>query len=380
MSAPSGSDIMECFAEMEDPRIDRTKRHELQDIIFIVICGVICGADNWVEIEAFGHAQEQWLKRFLALPNGIPSHDTFGRVFASLDAEQFQVCFERWIKSVSRTTAGEVIAIDGKTLRRSHDQAQGKSAIGMVSAWATANHLVLGQVKVQDKSNEITAIPELLRVLEINGCIVSIDAMGCQVDIARAILDRGGDYVLAVKRNQGRLFDDLQSLFKIEKAEAQPFNGVEYDYTQTVDKGHGRIETRQCWVVTDADYLAYIKDYKDWPGLRSLILVRGTRRIGEESTQEDRYYISSLEGDAPGCLQAVRSHWDIENSLHWVLDMAFREDESRVRSGNAAQNLAVVRHIAVSLLKQERTSRIGLHAKRLKAGWDEKYRLKVLFG
>lgn len=380
MSVPNGRDLQGCFAEIEDPRIDRTKRHELQDIIFIVICAVICGADNWVEIEGFGQAQEQWLKRFLALPNGIPSHDTFGRVFASLDGEQFQGCFERWIKSVSGITAGQIIAIDGKTLRRSHDQAQGKSAIGMVSAWATANHLVLGQVKVHDKSNEITAIPELLRVLEIAGCIVSIDAMGCQVDIAQAILQRGGDYVLAVKKNQGRLFDDLQALFEIEQAETQPFHWVEHDYTQTVDKGHGRIETRQCWVVTDRDYLAYIKDYKDWPGLRSLIRVRGTRRIGEESTQEDRYYISSLEGDAVCCLQAVRSHWDIENGLHWVLDMAFREDESRVRSGNAAQNLAVVRHIAVSLLKQERTAKVGLHAKRLKAGWDETYRLKVLFG
>jgi len=380
MSLATGSDIKECFAEIEDPRIDRTKRHELQDIIFIVICAVICGADNWVEIEAFGQSQEQWLKRFLALPNGIPSHDTFGRVFASLDTEQFQGCFERWMKSVSSITAGQTIAIDGKTLRRSHDQANGKSAIGMVSAWATANHLVLGQVKVQDKSNEITAIPELLRVLEIAGGIVSIDAMGCQVDIAQAILDRGGDYVLAVKKNQGRLFDDMQALFEIERAEAQPFHWVEHAYTQTVDKDHGRIETRQCWVVTDTDYLTYIKDYKDWPGLRSLILVRGTRRIGEESTQEDRYYISSLEGDAPCCLKAVRSHWDIENGLHWVLDMAFREDESRVRTGNAPQNLAVVRHIAVNLLNKERTAKMGLHAKRLKAGWDEKYRLKVLFG
>lgn len=380
MSEPTRRDLKEYFAKLEDPRIDRSKRHELLDIIFIVICAVICGADNWVEIEAFGKAQEHWLRRFLALPNGIPSHDTFGRVFARLDADQFAECFRNWIQDISRVIGRQVIAFDGKTSRRSHDKTNGKSALELVSAWATANHLVLGEVKVDEHSNEITAIPELLQVLDVQGCIVSIDAIGCQTDIAQDIIDRGGDYVLAVKKNQEQLFDDVQSLFEIEMAERQPFHWVEHDYAQTVEKGHGRIETRQCWVVTDADYLAYIQGYKAWAGLRSLILVRGKRRIGEECTQEDRYYISSLAGDANLCLQSVRSHWDIENGLHWVLDMAFREDESRVRTGNAPHNLALVRHIALNLLKQENTAQIGIHAKRLKAAWDEKYRLKVLFG
>lgn len=380
MSKSSGGGIKEYFADIEDPRVDRTKQHELLDIIFITLCAVICGADHWVEVEEFGKSQLDWLKRFLALPNGIPSHDTFGRVFSRLSTEQFEKCFLDWIKDINQITEGQVIAIDGKTLRRSHDKAKGKSAIAMVSAWASANHLVLGQVKVDDKSNEITAIPELLRVLEVNGCIVTIDAIGCQTKIAKKIIDKGGDYVLRVKENQGQLFEDIQSLFELEFAERQPFHWVEHDYDRTVDKGHGRIEIRQCWVVTDPDYLAYIKNYKKWPGLQSVILVRGERRIDGKITQEDRYYISSLEGDASLCLQSVRSHWSIENSLHWVLDMAFREDESRVRTGNAPQNLAMMRHFALNLLKQEKTAKIGIHAKRLKAGWDQKYRLKVIFG
>jgi len=380
MSKSAGGSIKEHFTDIEDPRIDRTKRHELLDIIFITLCAVICGADHWVEIEEFGKSQQTWLKQFLALPNGIPSHDTFGRVFARLSTEQFEKCFLDWIKSISQITKGQVIAIDGKTLRRSHDKANGKSAIAMVSAWASANHLVLGQVKVDDKSNEITAIPELLRVLEVSGCIVTIDAIGCQTKIAKEIVSKGGDYVLRVKENQGQLFEDIQSLFELEFAERQPFHWVEHDYDRTVDKGHGRIEIRQCWVVTEPDYLAYIKNYKEWPGLQSVILVRGERRLGEEITQEDRYYISSLAGDATLCLQSVRSHWSIENSLHWVLDMAFREDESRVRTGNAPQNLAMMRHFALNLLKQEKTAKVGTHAKRLKAGWDKEYRLKVIFG
>ena len=368
------------FAALPDPRAERGKRHELLDILVIAICAVICGADNWVEVEMFGKAKAEWFKRFLALPHGIPSHDTFGDVFARLDPEQFQESFVRWVREISELTAGQVIAIDGKTLRRSHDGLLGKAAIAMVSAWASRDHLVLGQVKVNEKSNEITAIPELLRVLAVQGCIVSIDAIGCQTEIADAIVAKQGDYLLAVKANQGQLFADVQALFALEFAEAQPFQWVEHDYQRQVDKGHGRVEIRECWAVTDPEYLDYIREHKDWPALQSIILVRAERRNGEHITQQDRYYISSLKGDAATFMQAVRSHWGIENSLHWVLDLAFREDESRVRKDNAAQNLAILRHMALNLLKNEKTARVGIHGKRLRAGWDHDYLLRLLAG
>lgn len=373
-----GNSIVEQFGELEDPREDRGKRHELIDIIVIAICAVICGADSWVEVELFGKARQEWLKRFLALPHGIPSHDTFGEVFARIDPAQFEGCFVRWVQRISQLTAGQVIAIDGKTVRRSHDKLLGKAAIEMVSAWASANHLVLGQVKVDEGSNEITAIPELLQLLEVRGCIVTIDAIGCQTGIAQAILDQGGDYILAVKANQGQLFDDVQSLFALEFAERKPFHWVEHDYQRTIDKDHGRLETRECWVVTDPQYLAYIRQYKEWAGLQSVILVRGKRRIGDQISQQDRYYISSLRSKASVCLEAVRSHWGIENRVHWVLDLAFREDESRVRKDHGPQNLAMLRRMALNLLKQERTARAGTHAKRLRAAWDQAYLLKLL--
>jgi len=380
MSELGGNSIAEQFGQLEDPRDDRGMRHLLLDIIVIAICAIICGADGWVEVETFGKAKRDWFKQFLALPHGIPSHDTFGHVFARLDAEQFQGSFLRWIRSISQLTAGQVIAIDGKTLRRSHDRFLGKGAIEIVSAWASANQLVLGQVKVDEGSNEITAIPELLRVLEVKDCLVTIDAIGCQTDIAQTIVDKGGDYALALKGNQGQLFDDVKSLFDIEFTERKPFHWVEHDYQRTVDKGHGRLEIRECWVVTDPEYMEYVREHKEWAGLRSVILVRGERRIGDKVSQEDRYYISSLEGDAALCLHAVRSHWGIENCVHWVLDLAFREDESRVRKDNGPHNLAILRHMALNLLKQEKTARIGTHGKRLRAGWDQDYLLRVLSG
>lgn len=368
--------IGEHFNDLGDPRIDRTKHHRLLDIIAIAICGVICGADNWVDLELFGRSKEEWLKRFLALPNGIPSHDTFGRVFARLDPEKFAQCFTRWVEAVSQLTQGQVIAIDGKALRRSHDRANGKSAIHMVSAWASANHLLLGQVKVDDKSNEITAIPELLEVLELSGCIVTIDAMGCQKGIARQIVDQGADYVLALKENQGGLYQGVTDTF--ERGLESGFEGLEHDFHQTVGKGHGRIETRQCWAVSEPAVLEYLNEQEAWEGLGSVAMVKAKRVIGEEEEVESRYYISSLKGDARQLLEATRTHWEIENCVHWVLDIAFDEDNSRVRQDNAPQNLAVVRHIALNLLRMEQTSKGGIKARRKRAGWDEDYLLKVL--
>jgi predicted transposase YbfD/YdcC len=367
--------ISEHFGAIRDPRLDRRKRHKLLDILVIAICGVICGAEGWTDIQQFGEAKEEWLRSFLELPNGIPSHDTFGRVFAALDAEEFQRCFMRWVEAISELLRGQVIAVDGKAVRHSYDNAAGKAAIYMVSAWASQNHLVLGQVKVEEKSNEITAIPELLRVLDLRGCIVTVDAIGCQKKVAEIVTERKGAYVLAVKGNQRDLYRDIVSLF--EEAEHVGYRLVQHDHYRQTTKGHGRIERRECWTIWEPFYMEYLHDLK-WKGLRSIVKVTTERCIGEERQTQTRYYITNLEGNAKALLQAVRSHWSIENSLHWVLDVAFDEDQCRVRVGNAAQNLAILRQIALNLLKQERSAGCGIHTKRLMAGWDHDYLLKVL--
>ena len=378
MGKQPNASIGQHFADLEDPRVERTKRHKLLDILVIAICAVICGADDWVAIQEFGEAKLDWFKEFLDLPNGIPSHDTFGRVFARLDPDQFHSCFMNWIMAASELTKGQVIAIDGKTLRRSHDKTLGKGAIVMVSAWATANHLVLGQVKVDDKSNEITAVPELLRALDISGCIITTDAMGCQKEIASLAVEGKGDYVLALKDNHPLLSEDVQLLF--DDLEDSRFRAYEYDVEQTVEKGHGRLETRQCWTISDPTVLRGLRGTQEWSSLRCVAKVRARRTVDDKTTVEDRYYLSSLEGRAQQLLMATRTHWGIENSLHWVLDIAFREDESRVRKEHGAQNLATLRHIALNLLKQEKTSKIGIKNRRLKAGWSEQYLLRILAG
>jgi predicted transposase YbfD/YdcC len=365
--------LAEHFEDIDDPRIERTKHHKLGDILTIAILAVICGADSWVSMESFGQAKEKWLKRILELPNGIPSHDTFARVFARLNPEQFQACFLSWVRSLVQLSEGEVIAVDGKTLRQSYDERDSKAAIHRVSAWATENRLVLGQEKVDSKSNEITAIPQLLKLLELEGCIVTIDAMGCQKKIAKQIVDRNADYVLALKDNQGNLFTDVQQIFA--HAQSTNFAGVEYDFHETVDKGHGRVEIRRCWTMTQVEFLI---DAEKWVNFTSIGMIQAERRINGKVEQETRYYISSLSSDATRLLQAVRSHWQVENSLHWVLDIAFLEDACRIRKDYAPENLAVVRHIALNLLSQETTLKVGVKNKRLRAGWDEDYLLKVL--
>ncbi len=367
--------IKKHFGSLKDPRIDRTKRHKLLDILTIAICAVICGADGWTDIEFFGKSKKKWFQTFLELPNGIPSHDTFGRVFAQLDPAQFETCFLAWIRAISDLIPGQVIAIDGKQLRRSHDRTSGKAAIHMVSAWASANQLVLGQVKVDDKSNEITAIPELLQALALDGCIVTIDAMGCQKEIASTIVDKGADYVLALKENQGNLYNDVVLLF--DDLEQSGYRDYRYDSTETTDKGHGRIDLRQCWTIAGSD-VRHLPSAAAWKGLQSVVKVRAERHLPETTEVETRYYISSLKGEAEQALWAKRTHWSIENSLHWVLDIAFREDESRVRKAHSPENLAILRHIALNLLKQDKSIKAGIKAKRLVAGWDEEYLLQVL--
>ena len=305
------------FDRIDDPRSDHGKRHQLLDIMAIAIMAVVCGADDWVAVETFGQAKSVWLHTFLELPFGIPSQYTFRRVFAQLDPEQFRDCFMGWVNAMYKLAKRQVIAIDGKTLRRSHDRFLGREAIQMVSAWAQEDRLVLGQTKVKEGSNEITAIPELLKMLELAGCIITIDAIGCQRGHTKMIVGRGGDYVLAVKRNQGRLYRDVKDLF--DEIEHPDVAFIKHDYHETVEKDHGRIETRRCWVLDDQDCLNFLRDQDDWIGVQSLVMVESQRVIGDKSTKQARYFITSLPGDAKRILAAVRGHWGIENSLHWVL-------------------------------------------------------------
>lgn len=366
--------LTRCFADLEDPRYEGSTDYPLDEIIILTVCAVICGADGFTGIASYGEGKKDWLGQFLKLENGIPSHDTLGRFFGLLDPESFEECFLKWVEAACEHVDEEIVAIDGKTLRRSYDRESGKAALHMVSAWASENGLVLAQRKTADKSNEITAIPELLEVLDVAGCIVTIDAMGCQKDIAEAITDEGADYVLALKDNQGELRADTEAFF--ERFEESAFEA--YDEHTCAASGHDRVETRRC--------LAFevegkgVLDLEGWQGLRSVARVEYERYDVEKevTTTERRYFVSSLKADAEQLLDATRRHWQIENKMHWTLDVAFREDQSRIRKGHAAQNMAVVRRLALNLLRQDEKLEVGIKNKRLRAGWDEEYLLHLL--
>ena len=369
--------IKEHFAGVEDPRQERKVEHPLINIIFMTICGVLCGADNWVAIETFGKNQKEWLSQYVNVEKGIPSHDTLGNTFALINPKQFRESFQEWMKSVCDVVSG-VVAIDGKKVRRSHDKKRGREAIHMVSAWGEANGVVLAQEKVDEKSNEITAIPLLLEVLDLKNCIVTMDAMGCQREIAKQIVNKGGDYVLFLKGNQEHLLEDVQEMFAyFKKVE---FAHIDHNYHKTVNKNHGRLEIRECWTFDPHQWCSHFRTLDKWAGLQSVGMIRAYRYVGETVSTQTRFVISSLTNQAKRLLQATRSHWGIENKLHWVLDVVFREDLSRVRQGFAAENLAVIRHLVLNLLKQEKTAKLGIQNKRLSCAWNTSYRDKVLAG
>lgn len=374
--------LFEHFQNLQDPRVNRTKRHDLLDVMIISVCTLLCGGETYNDMEDFGKAKEDWFKTFLKLPNGIPSHDTFNRVFAALDPNKFLDCFLEWTQAMREVVDKEIVALDGKALRSALNKDDQLKYV--VSAWAESNNMVLGQIKVADKSNEITAIPKLLRVLELSGCIVTIDAMGCQKKIAKEVIEADADYVFSLKGNQETVHREVQSFMDAciddSKANQLPRNeklklDQHFRHCETVDGDHGRIEIRRYY---QSDDLAWFEDLDKWEGLRSVGVVESVREIGDEVTTERRYFLSSLPLDVETMARAIRGHWGIENKLHWVLDVCFREDYSRVRSGHAAENLASLRRLALNLLKKEKTKKRGIKGKQLNASWNHAYLLKLL--
>jgi len=374
MDVGAARGLLRFFDEVEDPRMERTKLHSLSDILFIALCAVICGADSWTEAEVFGWARREWLNQFLALPNGIPSHDTFGRVFSKLDPETLERCFSKWMAALAEASAGRLVAIDGKTLRRSFDKATNRAAIHMVSAWCETNRLVLGQLATEEKSNEIKAIPQLLKMLDVRDAVVTIDAMGCQKAIAQVIVQQGGHYLLQVKDNQPGLHEVVKGTF--DELTGRGIEGVPYDFHEQTDAGHGRIEIRRLWVTDWTDWCA---DRKEWANLNSFVCMECVRTVNGLSSCERHYYISDLAGQsAQTMLRYARGHWGIENKLHWSLDMTFREDTLRNRIGHSAENFSRIRRLSLNLLRRDKTCKVSLKSKRLRAGLREDYLIRVL--
>jgi predicted transposase YbfD/YdcC len=355
--------------------MDRTKKHLLVDILFIAICTIICGGEGFTDMELFGKSKLDWLSVYLELPHGVPSHDTFRRLFSILDSKVFGECFTRWSQALHDATNGEVIALDGKTIRHSFDTFSGQPALHMVSAWATESGLALGQVRVDEKSNEITAIPRLLEMIDVKGRIITTDAMGCQRDVAGRIVEKKGDYVFCLKGNQESLHDEVKYFF--DECKAAGYEDVEHHYFESVEKHHGRIETRRCRVVED-DAIEWLERGDQWPGLASIAAIESERTIRGKTTIETRYFISSLRGSAEKVGNAAREHWAIENSLHYVLDVTFNEDQSRIRKDNAPENLVVLRRIALNMVKKETTRKGSVRARLKIAGWENAYLERIL--
>jgi predicted transposase YbfD/YdcC len=366
--------IAEHFNDIEDIRIERGKKHKLIDIITISICAVVCGADGWIDIEMYGIARKKWLEKFLELPNGIPSHDTFARVFSQISPDEFNKSFLSWVKGISKITEGEIIAFDGKQSRNSGDEKNGQGAINTVTAWVVSNRLVLAQKKVEGKSNEITALPELIEILDLAGCIVTIDAMGCQKEIVKKIVEKDADYVIAVKKNQPTLYEHIKQLFKQAiKTHGEDLNMSSFSSSEI---NRGREEIRNYLMLTDV--AEQINPLKKWERLTSIGMVESVRVVNGKTSVETRYFISSLENDAQKLAEAIRGHWSIENSLHWVLDVTFKEDNSRIRKDNAPANFAVLRHIAVNIVGQNKSRKLSLRSKRFLATLDEEYSNELL--
>lgn len=373
MDANTPDGLLRWFGDLEDPRPGHNVMHRLSDMLAIAILAVLCGADSWVDVATFGRCRFAWLRTFLSLPHGIPSHDTFGRVFGRLDPVQFEKCFMNWMAAVAQSDV-RWIALDGKTLRHSFDHASEKAAIHMISAFSQANQLVLGQLATEAKSNEITAIPQLLELLDLQGAVVTTDAMGCQKAIAAKIVDQGGDYLLQIKDNHPSLHEDLQLLFA--EGMRKDCLGVAYEFTEDTDAGHGRIETRRLWTTEQVDWYAQADQ---WKGLARFICVEAIRQVGGKRSTARRYYLSSCRHATPESLLAtIRGHWGIENGLHWCLDVSFNEDASRIRQGNAAENFSRLRRLALNLLRQDKTLKIGLKAKTKACSWDHQYLMHIL--
>ena len=375
MTDKAVSGLSEAFVHVQDPRVQGRCRYSLIEVIVVSVCATLAGANTWTEIETFGKSKIAWLREFMPLKHGIPSHDTLGRIFAMIDAEEFQRGFIRWVEGLFSVIAGEVLSIDGKTARRSHDKAIGKDAIHVVSAWASETGIVLAQQKVDGKSNEITAIPQLLQLLRIKGCLVTIDAIGCQKAIAQTIRDKHADYMLAVKANQPQLHENIKQWFG--DMDESDFDKPDHDYCKVVNKSHGRIETRECWMISDPMVSEYIGHDEGWAGLRAIVRVKRNRQHAGRVEESQAYYITSLKASAERLLSATRQHWGIENSLHWVMDVIFQEDQMRARKGNSAENLIALRKISLNILKQDK-SKGSLRQKRYRAALDDNFRLKLL--